>query len=309
MSTTDDEFALIRRYFQRAAAPSSAVVVGNGDDAAIVATPPGQRVVVCTDMLVSGRHFAATAAAVDVGWKSLAVNVSDLLAMAAQPMGFTLALALPEVNPAWLEGFSEGLHACAEHYAMTLLGGDTTRGPLTISITALGWSAAAHPPPCRSHAREGDGVWVSGSLGRAAAALALGDAAPHTWREALYRPRPDPEAVRGVRPALHAMIDVSDGLSSDLGHICRASGLGAVVDAEALVGLEPLEHPQLSQDQRWHCRLHGGDDYVLLATAGPASTLDGWTRIGTLHAQPGLHLRWPNGQVSAIPSLGWNHFS
>lgn len=309
MSTTDDEFAIIRRYFQQSWAASSEVVVGNGDDAALVAPPAGHHVVLCSDMLVSGRHFDGTAAPADVGWKSLAVNVSDLLAMAAQPMGFTLALSLPELDHDWLQGFSAGLRACADHYGMTLVGGDTTRGPLTISITALGWAAANRRPPCRSQARAGDAIWISGALGRAAAALELGDRAPLGWQQALHRPQPDPVAVAAVRDTAHAMIDVSDGLSADLGHICTASGLGARLDARVLETMEPLEHPQLSPQRRWHCRLHGGDDYVLVATAPGDSSFAGWTRIGDMHAQPGVRLCWPDGRTDSLSPLGWNHFS
>lgn len=309
MSTPDDEFALIRRYFHWSAPASAHVVVSNGDDAAVLAPPPGRNVVVCTDMLVVGRHFDAETAAIDLGWKSLAVNVSDLLAMGADPMGFTLAISLPEVDEGWLQDFSQGLHECAEHYAMTLLGGDTTRGPLTISITALGWSATESSPPCRSQARAGDAVWVSGALGRAAAALLLGEQAPAGWFQALHRPQPDLLASHAARPHARAMIDVSDGLAADLGHICAASELGVKLDAEALLGLEPLEHAQLDQDQRWHCRLHGGDDYVLVATAAPDCTLPGWTRIGTMQARTGMFLSWPDGRIRSIAPHGWNHFS
>ena len=319
------EFELIARHFTRAAAPAApAVVLGVGDDGALLTPTPGHQLVVSTDMLVEGRHFFAGADPEALGHKALAVNLSDLAAMGARPLGCTLALALPTADEAWVAPFARGLFALADAHGCPLVGGDTTRGPLTLSITVLGEVPAGRALR-RDAARAGDDLWLSGCTGEARLALALrrgeawarGDLAAVQAR----MDRPTPRLALGQALAatagVRAALDVSDGLIGDLGHILKASGLGAQIHTDALpvaCALRALE-PQA----RLECLLAGGDDYELLFTADAAAhaavlaagaaTGTAVTRIGRLTAQAGLRLLDAAGQPLPFTGRGFDHFA
>ena len=271
------EFDLIARYFQRPAGvgPRRAVV-GNGDDCAVIAPAAGMQLALSTDTLVEGRHFLSTVNPARLGHKALAVNLSDLAACGARPLGFTLALTLPRVDESWLAEFARGLLDLADEHECELVGGDTTAGPLAIGITAFG-EVPTGQALLRSGAQVGDDIWVSGHPGEARLALEAfrGSLHPPLRGEAFEACRlsmecPDPRVVlgQGLRGLASAAIDVSDGLLGDLGHILRRSEVGADLFADAL----PCS-PWLLQRPRaelLECVLAGGDDYELLFTAAPA---------------------------------------
>jgi thiamine-monophosphate kinase len=318
------EFDIIERYFtplSRSGRPSRAVL-GIGDDCALIAPSPGTQLAVSSDMLVAGRHFFENVDPASLGYKSLAVNLSDLAAMGAAPLAFTLALALPSASEAWLEGFSSGLFRAAEEYGCELVGGDTTRGPLTISITIFG-EVPLGIALRRDGAQVGDDIWVSGSLGDAAAGLAAlrGELAlTSPLREAaisrLEMPTPRVGLGIALRGVAHAAIDISDGLLGDLGHILKRSGVGALVDVD-LLPLGPTLQAQ-SAARAVALALNGGDDYELcftapvdrrdaVAAAALASTCPA-TRIGRITAQAGLVVVDGNGKQIAAPLRGFDHF-
>jgi thiamine-monophosphate kinase len=317
------EFDLIKQYFRRARAGHA--VLGIGDDCALLAPTPGMQTAISTDLLVEGRHFFAGADARMLGHKSLAVNLSDLAAMGAKPVGFTLALSLPGADPEWLEAFSTGMFALADLHDCELVGGDTTRGPLAICITVFGEIAPGHALR-RDAARAGHDIWISGTLGDARLALA------GYWKEialapealALAAPRmhlPTPRVELGralaARPLAHAALDISDGLIGDLQHILDASKVGATLDVDALPAGPALAQQALALRRRF--TLAGGDDYELcftapasaraavIAAAGSASTLV--TRVGTIDAEPGLRLVDAAGKALQMDVQGWDHFS
>lgn len=321
------EFALIARHFSRpGAALPSAVVLGVGDDCALLQPTPGHQLAISSDMLVEGRHFFPNADPESLGHKALAVNLSDLAAMGARPLGFTLALALPTVDDAWLAAFARGLFALSDAHACPLVGGDTTRGPLNICITVFGEVLPGRALR-RDTAQAGDDLWLSGRTGEARLALAhrLGE----PWAAAisaaqLQTPlqrmdRPTPRLALGMALAglAHAALDVSDGLTGDLGHILRASTLGAEIDWAALPQAPALASLPLAQQQA--CVLHGGDDYELLVSAAPgareqmqaAAQASGTPlqRIGRLLATPGLHLIDAQGQRHRLTMRGYDHFA
>ena len=271
------EFSLIETHFSRPAAiePPRWLKLGIGDDAAVIEAPPNRQLVSTLDTLVEGRHFPESTEAASIGWKSLAVNVSDLVAMAADPAHFLLSLTLPQDDESWLARFSDGLFRAAEAFGMTLVGGDTCRGPLSISIQANGWV----PPDqfvTRSGASSGDRIWLSGCVGESALGLALlqgridpekVDAAT-TARAytALNYPQPRTELIGLLRRHATAAIDISDGLAADLRHLLEQSGVGAVIDRSALPLVDAL-----SPKQQLELALGGGDDYEILFTAPPAA--------------------------------------
>ncbi|HSC80012.1 MAG TPA: thiamine-phosphate kinase, partial [Chitinolyticbacter sp.] len=227
-----NEFELIARYFQR---PTPRALLGVGDDCALLAPRPGMALAVSVDMLVEGRHFFADVDPQSLGHKALAVNLSDLAAMGAQPAWCTLALALPRTDEAWLAAFARGFYALADEAGIELVGGDTTRGPLTISIQVAG-EVPIGQPLLRSGARSGDEIWVSGELGAAAVAVMArnGELAltPETLRlcsERLDWPTPRLALGRRLRGLASAALDLSDGLVGDLGHICERSTRAAVI--------------------------------------------------------------------------------
>ena len=274
------EFTLIDRYFKRPQRQPG-TVLGPGDDCALIAPAAGLELAVTTDMLVAGVHFLPDTDPGRLGWKALAVNLSDLAAMGAQPRWVTLAGALPAaqstVDEAWLAQFADGFFACADTYGVDVIGGDTTRGPLTLSITALGEIEPGQALR-RDGARIGDCVWVSGRPGLASLGLACLQqrpetrALPDTWRRlciaALEKPRPRVELGRALRGVASAAIDVSDGLLADLGHLCARSGVAA--------SLSLVQLPHLPKGDAYdadlrrialECQLSGGDDYELCFTA------------------------------------------
>jgi thiamine-monophosphate kinase len=275
------EFDLVRRFFWRdgAASASPGVLLGNGDDAALLAPAPGQVLAVSTDMLVAGRHFFPDVDPEALGHKALAVNLSDLAAMGARPLGFTLALALPRVDEAWLAALARGLWALADAHGCALLGGDTTAGPLTLSLTVWGEVPAAEALR-RNAAQVGDDIWVSGTLGDAHLALQrllaqqgapAGEPLPPALRARLERPTPRVALGLALRGVAHAAIDVSDGLVADLGHVLAASGVAAQLDVETLLASAAVS-PWVRAAPlplALRCVLAGGDDYELVFTAPP----------------------------------------
>lgn len=272
------EFELIRRFFQHPLRPPG-VVLGNGDDCALLAPAPGQQLAVSTDMLVAGRHFLPDVAPDALGHKALAVNLSDLAAMGAEPVAFTLALALPQADAAWLAGFAQGLLALADAHGCALVGGDTTAGPLNLCITVFGQVPAAQALR-RDAALAGDDLYVSGTLGDARLALMalLGETAQPADTLAALRPRlerPSPRLALGqaLRGVAHAAADLSDGLLGDLGHILRASGLAAELDVESLLASDAVSAAVRAQPaaRALTCVLAGGDDYELVFSAPPSA--------------------------------------
>jgi thiamine-monophosphate kinase len=308
-----DEFALIRRYFAPLTPGGEGVVLGIGDDAAVLRPGNDCELVVTSDTLIAGRHFPVATAAADIGWKSLAVNLSDLAAMGAWPRWFTLALSLPQVDEAWLAGFADGLAALARHHGVALVGGDTTRGALSVTITALG-EVPAGQALRRDGARPGDAVCVTGTLGDAALALQLGDAAEPALRARLDRPQPRIAAGLALRGLAHAAVDLSDGLAGDLQHILDASGVGAVIDTDALPA-SPLLARLTSAAGRLTQQLAGGDDYELCvclpetALAQARSALDvPLTCVGRVTTEPGLRLVDAEGHTITPSFTAYRHF-
>ena len=305
------EFALIDRYFRR---PTRHTRLGVGDDGAIVRPMPGMELVVSTDMLVSGTHFLADADPENLGWKTLAVNVSDMAAMGAQPRWALLAAALPAATESWISRFATGFFACAETFGVDVIGGDTTRGPRNFCVTIFG-EVPEGRALLRSGARPGDEIWVSGAPGRAALGLAHLQGRhvlpePAEYLAALHRPQPRVALGPALRALATAAIDVSDGLLADLGHILEAS------EVSASLGIPDLPAPGIERD----CRLAGGDDYELVFTAPAArkpevEALAGalglaLTRIGRVEtgAPPRLTLVDADGRAVAIGQRGYDHF-
>jgi thiamine-monophosphate kinase len=248
--------------------------VGIGDDCALLRPDAGLELAVTTDMLIEGRHFLPGAEPEALGHKALAVNLSDLAAMGAAPRWATLALALPAADERWLAAFARGFFALAERYAVDLVGGDTTRGPLlTISVTALG-EVPSGVALYRAGARPGDDIWVSGELGGAALALARRDLAMllPDLAARLHRPEPRVELGERLRGLARAAIDVSDGLAGDLAHILERSQVGAVVEYDRIP--RPAAFEKISAALERDCVLSGGDDYELLFTAAQPQRQD-----------------------------------
>jgi thiamine-monophosphate kinase len=316
--TGTNEFDLIARIRARAGIRDD-VVLGIGDDAAILRVPPGHDLVVSTDTLNIDVHFPPDTTAFDIGWKALAVNLSDLVAMGAEPAWCTLNLTLPEADSAWLDAFLDGFLELAAQHHVALVGGDTTRGPLSITLTAHGFLPRGLALR-RSGAQVGDEVWVSGTLGDAAAAL-------RQWRESLWidpelrmrldRPMPRVGLGLALRGIANACIDVSDGLLADLGHVLVAGGVGAEIEAE-LLPASPALLRTFDEASRIAMQLGGGDDYELCFTASPAHAWDviaagaracvAVTRIGRIETRAGLRLCGDDGIVRDAPMIGYRHF-
>jgi thiamine-monophosphate kinase len=314
------EFELIRRFFDRPLHGGSRTLLGVGDDAALLRLDPGMALAVSTDMLLAGRHFPDGAAPHAVGHKALAVNLSDLAAMGATPRWATLSIALPSADEAWLAEFAEGLFALARRYDVDLVGGDTTRGPLTIALTVMGEVPEAYAL-LRGGARPGDDIWVSGVLGAAGAALAaqqgqaqLAPAVASEARSRLELPEPRVELGERLRGLASAAIDVSDGFAADLGHVLERSGVGAVVHYESLPRLRTGD-AQL--DAR--CALAGGDDYELIFTAGQElrGALEALarelalplSRVGAIQARPTRLVLLDGAGREMAPPAGYDHFA
>lgn len=315
------EFRLIERHFAR---PAPSAELGVGDDAALLQTTPDMQLAVSSDMLVAGTHFFPDADPRKLGWKTLAVNLSDLAAMGAQPRWATLAIALPQADDAWLSAFADGLFRCARQFGIELVGGDTTRGPLSLCVTIFG-----EVPPGqalrRDAARPGDDIWVSGALGGAALALAalqrgvpLAETDLARCRRCLDTPQPRVALGLALRGLAHAAIDISDGLLADLGHILERSQLGAEIrfaDLPAHPALAPLSDAPWAHD----CLLAGGDDYELCFTAAPQQATPiraigerlglPLTCIGRITANRQLRLLDETGHPMEHGKAGYDHFA
>lgn len=321
-----NEFGLIDTLRARCAQPRDDVVLGIGDDSALLAVPDRRQLVACADTLVAGIHFLPDAAPEDLGWRALAVNLSDLAAMGAEPAWALLALTLPQSYPCFVERFADGFSELARQYGVALVGGDTTEGPLSITVTALGFV-----PPGRAltrrGARAGDAIFVTGTLGDAVAALyGLRDGVLGAGRTtvapalltAMNRPRPRIAAGLALRGVATACIDVSDGLLADLGHICAESGVGAELDAEAL----PISNTLANTFDHAACidmALSGGDNYELCFTVPSARAAEiaglfasiacGATRIGHVVVGAGVVALDARGNRVTTRSAGWEHFA
>jgi thiamine-monophosphate kinase len=317
------EFQLIARYFKRSPRAGGPVQLGVGDDCALLQPPSGELLAVSTDMLIEGRHFFAGTNPYDLGHKALAVNLSDLAAMGAQPISFTLALALPASDPHWLQAFSEGLFRLADAQGIELMGGDTTRGPLTISITVIG-SVPNTKALKRSGAQAGDELWVSGTLGDARLALEVlqnkRTLAPDLLTKAserLHRPVPRVALGLALRGIASAAIDVSDGLLGDLGHLLNQSSLSATLLADDLPFGEALGSQTI--DTRYELALNGGDDYELIFSAAPdqhQAVIDAGHRshtqvtcIGRLSKGSGIHVQDQQGNLISATNHSFDHFT
>jgi thiamine-monophosphate kinase len=295
------EFDLIKTYFTR---DVTRAVLGVGDDCALLAPTPGMQLASSSDMLVEGRHFLSTVDPARLGHKALAVNLSDLAACGAQPIAFTLALAMPRVDEDFLSGFSRGMLALADAHGCELVGGDTTQGPLNICITVFG-----EVPPgqalLRSGARVGDDLYVSGRVGDARLALeafrgtlSLDGPAFAQARDAMELPQPRVALGLALRGIATSAIDVSDGLLGDLSHILRRSGVGATVAVDEVPRSDVLRRQPLARQRV--CTLAGGDDYELVFTAAPSRAAQveeaaaragvATTRIGRIEGHAGLRL-------------------
>ena len=335
------EFELIERFFkqksppapvQKAQAATESVALGIGDDCALLRPTPGMQLAVSSDMLLEGRHFFADVDPQALGHKALAVNLSDLAAMGAEPLACTLALALPPERAAdarWLGAFAGGLRALADAHGCPLVGGDTTAGPLNLCLTVLGQVPAGQALR-RDGARPGDELWVSGTLGDARLALdallrqhALPAPVLAQARQRLEAPTPRVALGQALRGIASSAIDVSDGLLGDLGHILQASGVGASVDIRATRQLlHAGHHPLMSAmalSRLDACTLAGGDDYELCFTAPPEqraaveaaarATDTPVTRIGSIEAQHGLRVLGPDGRPLTQRWPGFDHFA
>jgi thiamine-monophosphate kinase len=316
------EFDLIQRWFARPARRTEAVKLGVGDDCALLQPAPGTQLAVSTDMLVEGRHFLSTVAPERLGHKALAVNLSDLAACGAAPLAFTLALSMPRVDEAFLDGFARGLFALADTHGIDVVGGDTTAGPLSICIGVFG-EVPVGQALLRSGARAGDELWVSGSVGDARLALevfrgtvTLDGAAFEAVRARMEQPTPRVALGMALRGVATSAIDVSDGLLGDLRHVLMRSGVGATLDADAL----PISGVLAAQalDLRRECALAGGDDYELLFTAPTSRRGDvvaaaaragcDATRIGRIEATPGTRIVDRHGNAIAAAFTSFDHF-
>lgn len=316
------EFELIARHFTR---PVRHTVLGVGDDGAVVHPSPGMALVVTTDMLVAGTHFLPDAEPGALGWKALAVNLSDLAAMGARPRWAVVAAALPRADEAWIAAFANGFFAAAEAFDVDVIGGDTTRGPLNIAPTVFG-EVPQGQALTRAGARAGDDLWVSGAPGLAALGLrhrqgkvSLRGTAIASCLAALDRPQPRIALGLALRGLASAAIDVSDGLLADIGHILERSGLAADIEFAQLPRAALDACADAAQSQ--HCLLAGGDDYELAFCAAPARRQDidalalrlglPLARIGRLHeGTPGeIALRDAAGKIMPFSSRGYDHFA
>ncbi len=318
------EFDLIARYFTR---PARRAVTGVGDDCALWQPQSGMQLAVSSDMLVEGRHFLSTVSAQRLGHKALAVNLSDLAACGARPLAFTLALSLPRVDEAWLQGFSHGLFLLADGHGCELIGGDTTQGPLNICITVFG-----EIPPgdalLRGAAQAGDDIYVSGTVGDARLALevfrgslSLEAELFETARLRMEQPQPRVALGLALRGIANACIDISDGLVGDLGHIMKASGVGAVLTTGWVADSAAISPAlqSLPMSRRLDMALAGGDDYELLFTAAPdqaqavqeaANDCDvPVTCIGRISAGQGLQVMDIHGVPISRRFVSFDHFS
>ncbi len=313
------EFRLIQRFFAHTGACRTDVRLGVGDDCAVLTIPTGKELVVSIDTLVEGVHFLKGSDPEQLGHKSLAVNLSDLAAMGAEPAWATLALTLPAVDEDWLEAFCRGFSRLATAHNVQLIGGDTTCGPLNISIQAHGFVSAGAALR-RDGAQPGDLIYVTGRLGDAGLALhAAGKMAlPASVQSRLDLPTPRLEEGQALAGLAHAAIDISDGLVSDLGHICDASGVGATLYVEDLPCSQAVRD-YIHANSDWSLPLSAGDDYELCITIPPEKQAEaerlamsfecGLTPIGRIKASAGICCLAADGQAVQPISSGYEHFS
>ncbi|OGT35738.1 MAG: thiamine-phosphate kinase [Gammaproteobacteria bacterium RIFCSPHIGHO2_12_FULL_37_14] len=317
------EFDIIKKYFTNQTRQRSDVNCGIGDDAAIVTIPSGQELIITTDTLVAGVHFPLSTSPYDIGYKSLAVNLSDLAAMGATPAWITLALTLEHYDEHWLQEFSRGLFMLANDYQIQLIGGDLTHGPLSITIQAFGFT-----PTCqallRKNAKPDDLIYVTGTLGDAGLALhylkkniTLNEQDQHYLLNRLNQPEPRVAIGESLRNIAHAAIDISDGLAADLSHILEQSELGAILYVDTLP-LSPALTRALSNEEAIALALTAGDDYELCFTVPAireaklieklASQPCQYTCIGKITAQTGLTLNYQDGRQYHGATSGYQHF-
>ena len=321
MTHDSPEFELIARHFTR---PATNAVLGVGDDCALLGLSRGMELAVSTDTMVAGTHFFPDVDPENLGHKALAVNLSDIAAMGAMPYWAMLALTLPKVDNDWLAAFAKGFFDLAEEFEVSLIGGDTTRGPLSITVTIMG-EVPIGASLRRNGAKAGNDIWVSGYIGDAALAVAhrhgkvvLEEADYHEAVMRLYEPTPRVALGQALRGLATAAIDVSDGLLADLGHICRLSKVGAVVELP-LVPLSPIGAKHVASDAGRTAIVAGGDDYELCFTAHPNSRESiqdlaaalhvPLTRIGQVKRGKGVSLHGPDGKPVKIDGRGYDHFA
>lgn len=317
-----NEFELIRSFFAHAGSERSDVVLSVGDDCALLRVPEGKELAVTIDTMVEGIHFLPGVDPEALGHKALAVNLSDLAAMGAEPAWVTLALTLPAVDESWLAAFSRGFSALAAAHGVQLIGGDTTRGPLAISVQAQGFVEPGKALK-RNGAQAGDLIYVTGTLGDAGLALLAHkgvDVAPEylpylqSWLD-----RPTPRVMEGTAllGLASSAIDISDGLIADLGHICESSGTGASIELAALPCSAGVKaYVETSGD--WGVVLAAGDDYELCISVPPERQADleqlaarfecGMSRIGVIEQQSGLRCVQKDGSFLSGYSQGYEHF-
>ncbi|EMQ5442073.1 thiamine-phosphate kinase [Pseudomonas aeruginosa] len=315
------EFELIRRFFAAAAcaAPATEVALGIGDDCALLAPPAGEQLAVSTDTLVEGVHFPSGCDPFLLAQRALAVSASDLAAMGAAPLAFTLALTLPKADAEWLQGFARGLDAMARQCGLALVGGDTTRGPLSMTLTVFG-RVPAGQALTRAGARPGDLLCVGGPLGEAGAALELvleRRSAPAEVAEPLlaryWTPAPQFGLGLALRGKASAALDISDGLLADCGHIARASGVALLVECQRLQASAALSG-LLAGEEALRQQLAAGDDYVLAFTLPPAylgeirAAWPAMAVIGRVEAGQGVHLLDADGKELIPAVAGYQHF-
>ncbi len=307
------EFALIQRFFTKQPIKNSSTRLGIGDDCALLSIPDGYELAVTTDTMVENVHFFADADPELLGHKLLAVNLSDLAAMGAKPVSVTLALTLPKVDENWLTAFAQGFLNLADRYSVDLIGGDTTSGPLTLTVQAMGLVPRGQAL-MRSAASPGDFIYMTGFLGDAGLGLKINQgydcADPEAALMRFNRPEPQIDAGQSLMGIAHACIDLSDGLAGDLGHILEQSHVGACLDWDALP-LSQAVRAYINDTGDWRMPLTAGDDYELCFTVSPeqADKLTvAATRIGIIESQPGLRLN-KSGNIQPLEVKGFEHFS
>lgn len=313
---TLNEFDIIHAYFEKQSNSRSDVTLGIGDDAAIVSVPLNHELAITTDTLVSGVHFPVNTSPYDVGYKALAVNLSDLAAMGATPAWATLAVTLPEASTSWLEDFSNGFFALADRYKVKLIGGDITKGPLNITIQALGFLPKSMGLR-RDSAQVGDFIYVTHTLGDAGLALMMlgKKVLPPEISNKLNRPEPQVWIGEKLRGIANAAIDISDGLAADLSHILEKSSVGASIDVDSIPLSETMRE-WLPKDEAIKIALTAGDDYELCFTVPEnkipqlAQTLQNmsYTCIGKITESNTLELHYQNGKKYALKNQGYRHF-
>lgn len=318
------EFSIIEKYFSHYKTQRDDVALGIGDDCAILRPPVDQELVVTTDSLIENIHFLHDMPVADIGYKSLAVSLSDIAAMGAEPAWVLLSLTLPDAKEKWLQEFCNGFFSLLDKFSLALVGGNTTQGPLNITTQVMGFV----PPGKalrRSGARPGDLIYVTGTLGDAGLALQVLQKQRKLDKESfnellprLYRPQPRVKEGLVLQQLATAAIDVSDGLAADLSHLLTASKVGATIKTERLP-LSKILRTQIKPEEAWQLALTAGDDYELCFTVSPAlqNTFEimfgsfdcGYICIGKIEEQTGLRIIDPQGKTFPIRNLGYEHFS